>query len=162
MALVAADYIRPLRRMGGGVLPLFNVTKASATTWTRGDIIIGTSGLAVEAADGPVRGTILGVAVEDAVNGNTKALVCAVLPDVVFQGKIATGDAGGDYTSLVTNRFTSYGLSLEAATSGVWYINAADTTDLAVRVLEFIDDIGDNLASVEFVFTLTSFVEPST
>lgn len=155
MALIAGDYFKPLRKIGGGTTPTLMVTKESATTWEKGAIIIGTSGYAVEAADGPTTGTILGVALADAVNGETTAPICPALPDIIFTGRIATGDTGGDYTSLVTNRYIRYGISLDS--SGAWYINAADTTDLAVMVTEFVDAIGTNLAQVEFVFVDSKF-----
>lgn len=159
MALVAYDYIKPVGLLGGGTMPMMEVTKASGTTWREGAVIIATSGLAVEAADGPTTGTILGVAASAAVSGELVASIYPALPNCVFKARIATGDAGGDYTSLVTNRYVRYGLSLEAATANVWYINAADTTDVAALVLEFIDAIGTNLALVKFVFIDSLFNE---
>ena len=150
MALAANDHFKPIGMLNGTPFPIMKVTKASATTWNKGDIIIATSGLAVVATDGPTTGTILGVALNDAVDGETEKEICPALPGVVFSGRIATGDAGGDYTSLITNRYVRYGISLDA--SGAWYINAADTTDLAALVLEFIDAIGTNLAKVKFTF----------
>ncbi len=155
MALAARDFIKFRKMLNGMPQPSLHVVKASGTTWKKGAIIIATSGLAVEAADGPTTGTILGVAAEDAVSGTTDAIIIPALPEVCFRGRIATGDTGGDYTSLVTNRYIRYGLSLD--TSGAWYINAADTTDLAVMVLDFIDPIGTNLAEVEFCFVDSLF-----
>lgn len=155
MALTAYDYFKPVRLIGGGTIPTEPVVKASATTWVAGAVIIGTSGLGVEATDGPTTGTILGVAAEAAVDGNTSALIYPALPNAVFKGRIAAGDAGGDYTSLVTNRYVRYGISLDAG--GAWYINSSDTTDLAVMVLNFLDAIGTNLALVEFVFVDSKF-----
>lgn len=152
MALTVNDHMKAKRMIGGGTVPIMEVTKASGTTWLKGAVIIATSGLAVEAADGPTTGTILGVAVDAAVDGETTARIYPALPNVVFTGRIATGDTGGDYTSLVTNRYVKgYGISLEG-TSGTWYINAGDTTDDAVMVTDFVDAIGTNLALVEFVF----------
>jgi hypothetical protein len=150
MALTTGDHIKAVKMLGGGAVPMMAVTKASDTTWAKGAIIIATSGLAVEAADGPTTGTILGVAAEAAVADTTTALIFPALPNAVFSARIAAGDTGGDYTSLVTNRYLRYGLSLDASTS--WYINSSDTTDLAALVLEFVDDIGDNLALVHFSF----------
>jgi len=155
MALAARDTFKPDSMLNGKPFPLWQVTKESATTWVKGAVIIATSGFAVEAADGPTTGTILGIAAEAAVADTTTALIVPALPEVVFSGCIATGDTGGDYTSLVTNRYLRYGVSLDSSTA--WYINAADTTDLAVMVTEFIDDIGDNLARVKFVFVDSKF-----
>lgn len=150
MALVANDYFKPVGMLNGAPIPILQVTKASATTWNAGDIIIATSGLAVVATDGPTTGTILGVAADTQAAGNTEVLIYPALPDIIFTGRIATGDAGGAYTSLVTNRYLRYGISLDS--TGTWYINAADTTDLAVLILEFIDAIGTSLAKVKFCF----------
>jgi hypothetical protein len=137
--------------LGGGALPVMQVNKESATTWHKGDVIIASGGYAVEGADGPTTGTILGVAIEDAVSGNLTALICPALPNVVFTGRLATGDAGATYTSLVTDRYVKgYGISLDA--TGTWYINQADTTDDAVMIVEFLDAIGTAWALTEFVF----------
>jgi hypothetical protein len=155
MPLALRDTFYPYGMLNGMPMPTLRVKKESATTWVKGAVIIATSGYAVEAADGPTTGTILGVAHEAAVAGQLTALIVPALPEVVFSGKIATGDTGGDYTSLVTNRYLRYGVSLDS--SGAWYINAADTTDLAVMVLDFIDAIGDNLAKVQFCFIDSKF-----
>lgn len=153
MALIANDFIKPARMLNGSSFPTLEVTKESATTWRQGAIIIATSGYAVEAADGPTANTILGVAAEAAVAGVTTARIFPATKDFVFKGRLGTGDAGGDYTSLVTDRYVrGYGVSLEAATANVWYINQADTTDDAIMIIDFIDTIGTNLALVEFVF----------
>ena len=63
MALAARDYFKASRTLGKGTLDIIQVTKASGTTWVKGAVIIGTSGLAVEAADGPTTGTIIGVCI---------------------------------------------------------------------------------------------------
>ena len=157
MALKSIDYFKFSRMLNGAPAPLLDVKKESATTWSKGDVIIASGGYGVEGADGPTTGTIIGVAAEDAVAGQLSAKVIPAIPAAVFKGRLATGDAGGDYTSLVTDRYTAYGISLEAATSNVWYINAADTTAIAVLILDFIDAIGTNLAEVEFVFVDTVF-----
>jgi hypothetical protein len=149
MALAVRDHIKPHKMLNGTPFPIWAVAKASGTTWLEGAVIIGTSGLAVEAADGPTMGTILGIAQSPAIDGETIGLIIPALPGVVFSGVIGTGDTGGDYTSLITNRFLQYGLSLEG-TSGTWYINAADVTDEAALVMDFIDEIGDNHARVQF------------
>lgn len=150
MALKFFDHFKPLGMLNGMPFPVMKVTKASAVTWKKGAVLIPASGLAVEAADGPTTGTILGVALNKAIDGETEKEIVPALPGVVFSGRIATGDTGGDYTSLVTNRYSRFGIALDA--SGAWYINVADTTDYAVLVLEFIEDIGTNLALVKFTF----------
>lgn len=150
MALVAADYFHPVRMLGGGSIPTMEVTKASATTWVRGAVIIATSGLAVEAADGPTTGTILGVAAEAAVNGNTTQLIYPALPNLVFRGRVATGDSGATYSSAVADRYDRFGVSLDATTT--WYINDNDQTDLAVLITDLVDAAATAWGEVEFVF----------
>jgi hypothetical protein len=151
MALVANDYFRAVRMIGGGTVPTMEVTKATATTWVRGAIIIATTGLAVEAADGPTTGTILGVAAAAATNGPTTALIYPALPNVVFQGRLGTGDTGTTLDSAAAYRYVKgYGVSLDASTT--WYINVADTTDDAVMVIGEVDAIGTAWGKVEFVF----------
>ena len=149
MALKVFDHIKPYRMMNGGPFPIWAVKKEAATTWLEGAVIIGTGGYAVEAADGPTKGTILGIAQSPAVADETEALIIPGLPGVVFSGRLCAGDTGGAYTSLVTDRFLQYGLSLEG-TTGTWYVNETDETDLAVTLLDFIDAIGTDRALIEF------------
>jgi hypothetical protein len=151
MALVFNDHIKPYRMLFGGNHPIMPVFKESATTWKKGAVILYTSGYAVEATDGPTTGTIVGVAAGAASATELEALVYPALPGATFIGRLATGDTGGDLTSLVTHRGVKYGISLEA-TTGVWYLNAADTSDVAVSLLNFIEPVGTNLCLVEFTF----------
>jgi hypothetical protein len=151
MALTVNDHIKAIGMMNGNPVPIIEVVKATGTTWLKGAIIIMTSGLAVEATDGPTTGTIVGVAADAGVSGELVGRVYPALPGVLFSARIATGDTGGDYTSLITNRYSAYGVALEG-TTGTWYINAADVTDYAALVTRFIDAIGTNLALVEFTF----------
>jgi hypothetical protein len=151
MALTVNDHIKAIGMINGNPIPIIEVVKATGTTWLKGAVIIMTSGLAVEAADGPTTGTIVGIAMEAAVSGKLTALVHPVLPGVLFSMRLGTGDTGGDYTSAITDRYLAYGISLEG-TTGTWYINQADTSDVAVLITRFIDTIGDNLALVEVTF----------
>ena len=156
MAIVANDFIKFNKMLNGMPQPTLAVVKETAVTWDKGAVIIATNGYAVEAADGPTTGTILGIAAEPAVSGPLFALVIPALPSVEFRGILGSGDTGADYTSLITDRYIGLGVSLEG-TSGVWYVNAADTTDIAVTVTGFIDTIGDNLAEITFVFSTGLF-----
>ena len=156
MAIKVFDHIKPHGMINGGPFPIWAVSKEAATTWLEGAVIIGTAGYAVEGADGPTKGTILGVAQSPAVNGETEALIIPALPGVIFSGILSTGDTGGDYTSLVGDRFLQFGVSLEG-TTGTWYVNKADVTDMAVTVLDFIDAIGTNLTRIAFTFVDSVF-----
>lgn len=159
MALTALDFIRPVRMLGGGETPSLSIVKASATTWSRGDLIVGTSGLAVEGADDHAVATILGIALEDAVDGKTSALICPALPNVVFWARCATGDSGATVNTAVTDRYTSgTSAGFELSTDDtVWYINLGETTTSAAMIINFIDAIGTAWGAVEFVFTNSAF-----
>lgn len=155
MALVASDFFRASRTIGGGPVPMINVDKELATTWDQGDVIIATSGYAVEAADGPTTGTIIGVAAEDAVATKTTAIVVPALPNVVFTGKIGTGDTGTTVDLAVTHRFVRYGIALHS--TGTWFINISDTSDLAIGITKLVDAAGTAWGKVEFTFVDSFF-----
>jgi len=141
-------------------MPTFEVVKASATTWSKGGIVVSNTGLAVEGADDPLIATILGVAVEDAVDGKTGALICPALPYVTFWGRIATGDTCTTADTAVTQRYVSgegagFDISLDA--TGVFVINVGDTANAPVMIINFIDAIGTAWGAVEFVFVSSAF-----
>jgi hypothetical protein len=151
MALALIDHFKPVGMLNGAPFPVLSGVAESATTWYKGAVLIDSgSGYLTEGADGPTTGTIVGVALSAKVAGELTKPIVPALPGVIFSGRIATGDSGGDYTSLVTNRYSKFGIALDS--SGAWYINVADTTDYAVLVLNFIDAIGTNLAKVQFTF----------
>jgi hypothetical protein len=161
MALVANDYIRAVGMRTGGTIPTMQVEKELATTWVQGAVIIGTSGYAVEGADGPTTGTILGVAAEAAVGTKTTALVVPAFPEVIFECRIATGDAGGTVNSAVAHRYTSgFGLALDATTT--WYINIGDTTDQVVMITDLVDAAGTAWGKVRFSFVDSLWVGAAT
>ena len=159
MALTALDYFKPLRNLGGGCIPTFEVVKASATTWDKGNVIVGTTGLAVAATDEPAVETVLGVALEAAVDGSTRALIAPALPNVTFWGRVATGDAAATSDSAVANRYlsgTGAGFEISYGTY-VHYINQGETTEAQVMIINLIDDAATAWGAVEFVFTCSAF-----
>ena len=158
MALTAADGFRPLRKLGGGAPPTLEVTKASGTTWSKGDLVVSDTGLAVQGGDEDAVETVLGVALEDAEDGNTTELICPALPGVVFWGRIATGDAGATADTAVAHRYVSgTGAGFEISYNTVPYINVGETTESIVMIINFIDAVGTAWGAVEFVFTNSSF-----
>lgn len=150
MALVKADRPKAKYCIGMSSIPLFEADKASGTTFHQGDVIIFTTGLAVEATDGPTTGTIIGIAAEDAINGNTIVAIWPAIPGLVFSGHVATGDTGGTVDTAAAQRGVHYGLSLNDTH---WYINVNDTSDLAVMIIRLIDAAATAWGEVEFVFT---------
>jgi hypothetical protein len=158
MALTALDYMRPARCLGGGATPVFEVIKASATTWSKGDLVVSATGLAIQGGDEDAVATILGVALEDAANGYTTALICPALPHVVFSGNIATGDVGATADSAVTQRYlsgTTAGYEVSYAT--VPYINVGESTVSPVMILDLVDAAATAWGVVEFVFVSSAF-----
>lgn len=151
MALVKADRPKAKYCIGMSSIPLFEADKASATTFHQGDVIIFTTGLAVEGADGPTVNTVVGIAAEDAINGNTIVALWPAIPGIVFSGHVATGDDGATVDSAAAHRGVSYGLAVDS--NGHWYVNIGDTTDLAVTIIRLIDAAATAWGEIEFVFT---------
>jgi hypothetical protein len=161
MALTANDYIRPVRMIGGGSTPVMAVNKESATTWLQGDLIVGASGYAVEGTEDVAAITVLGIALEDAVSGKLTAQICPALPNVVFWGRVATGDSGATASTAVTNRYASSTGAFELSTDDtVWYVNLGetDTGYELVMILNLIDAAATAWGAVEFVFVKSAFI----
>lgn len=149
MALVSADYLKPIRMMHGGAIPTEHWKKASGTTFARGTVVIATSGLIVTAADGPTTGTILGVSVETADSGKTTVAICPAIETVIWEVATATGDAGATTTITDANLFVGYGLSVN---SNIWYINVADGSDIAMALIKRLEADSTAWAKAEAVF----------
>lgn len=155
MALVADDYIRPVKALGLSSIPMMELKKATSTVCYRGMIVIATTGLAVAAADSPATATLLGVCVEDitAAQALTQVRICPALSNVIFQGATATGAAGATTTITDANLFTPYELALN---SSIWYVNVGASTDAVVGITERLEADSTAWAKVEFMF-LDSF-----
>lgn len=156
MALVASDYIKPLRHLGGGCIPTITVNK-TAVAWSQGDIIVqNTAGYAARGADDPATATILGVALGDATAAATTAEIVPALPGVTFWGRIAGDDAGGTADSAAANRYVAYDLSL-CDVSDVFFVNTGDVANVPVVIINLIDVAGTAWGAVEFVFAGSAF-----
>ena len=162
MALTGLDYIKPLRNLGGGCIPTLAVTKATGVTWSKGDIVVADTGLAVRGADDLTAVSVLGVALEDAVAGPLFGLIVPALPGITFSCHIAADDAGGtddlDYT---TQRYFSgatkaFEFSLCDA-GDVFFLNTSDTGTPCAMIINNIDANGTAWGEVEFVFTNSAF-----
>ena len=159
MALTALDYIKPLRNLGGGCIPTLEVHKASASTWSKGDIVVAAAGLAVVGADDLTAVSVLGVALEDAVDGNTTALIVPALPGVTFSCRLAADDAGATVDSaLATQRyFSGAGAAFEFSLATVFFLNTSDTGTPCAMIINMLEDEGTAWGLVEFVFTNSAF-----
>lgn len=159
MALTALDYVRPLRNLGGGCIPTFEVVKATGVTWSKGDIIVAAAGLAVKGADDLTAVSVLGVALEDAVSGKLGALIAPALPGITFQCCIAADDAGAtDDIDFATQRyFSGAGAAFEFSLQTVFFLNTSDTGTPSAMIINTIDPDGTAWGRVEFVFTNSAF-----
>jgi hypothetical protein len=149
MALVAADRPRVQYAMGMSSIPVLELDKATGTTFKKGAVVIFTSGLIVEAADGPSTGTVVGIAAEDADSGQTLVHVWPALPNIIFTGNVATGDSGATVASAATDKGTAYGM---AVNSSIWYVNKGDTSDLLVMIVKLVDAAATAWGQVDFFF----------
>lgn len=149
MALVTADYIKPIKMLGGGSIPVMELKKASATTLARGCVVIATSGLVVTATDGPTTGTILGVTCETGDSGKTTVHVVPALPNIVWEVATATGDSGATTTIADSNLFVGYGV---AVNSSIWYVDVGDSSDVAMALIKRLDADSTAWAHAEAVF----------
>jgi hypothetical protein len=158
MALTTKDGFRAVRMIGGGTVPTFKVVKATGTTWSKGEVVVHASGLATGCTDEPGVATVLGVAAEDAISGKLTALIWPALPNIVFWGRVATGDSGATAPTAEANRYLSgTGAGYEISYDTVHYINLGENTTSQVMITDFIDTVGTAWGAVEFVFTASAF-----
>lgn len=137
------------RSMGS---PTSYLPKAGATSFERGAPVIATAGLAVEAGADPALNTIMGVATHDMAitgYGSTDCFMNPIDSEEVWIGSVDTSAGVGTGTSAVAQRGTRYGIAKDA-TSGQWYIDINDTTNVRVRVEALIDPAGTVQGRVEF------------
>lgn len=154
MAIVSADYLKPIRMLHGGAIPIERWKKGSGTTLAKGCVVIASSGLIITAADGPTTGTILGVTVETADSGLTDVAICPAINTIVWEVVTGTGDSGATTTITDANLFIGYGLSLD---SSIWYINVADSSDIAMVLTKRLEADSTAWAKAEAIFVDSLF-----
>lgn len=153
MALVAADYIKPVKTIAGTSTPIITMKKAAGTAIHKGSVIIATSGLAVIASDNPATGTVIGISVEKitAAQALTEVKVCPALQDVIFEGRTATGADGATVTIDDADLFVAVDLALYA-TNNIWYLDvAASPTVACAAPIKRLDVDSTAWAKVEFM-----------
>lgn len=103
MATWPSARMQPCKTLGLNTHPTLHVAKASATTCTKGDLIVLASGLGVVNNDDPSAGTIVGIAAETITAAQAKLQV-AVYPAMAGQlyegtlvGTFAQADLGTSY-----------------------------------------------------------------
>lgn len=145
MALTA---MQPAFTTGLASLPLLHGQEAASQSYVAGALLIDSSGKVAVAAADPSLGTILGVATV-AATGTTDTDVPYVpaLPGVVFEANL--DDGSGTLVSAITHLYGRFGLDV---TSGKFWIDSTDTTNIRVCVVGFRDAIGTANARVYCVF----------
>lgn len=123
---------------------------AAAETWAKGAILISNgSGLLAEGGTDPV--LIVGVAPHafPATNVDVASFTSYVpaMPHIEFEGTI--DDGTGTVPIAQAMLYTSRGL---LATSGVWHIDSAETTEDRVVITQLIDPVGTLAGRVRFQF----------
>lgn len=150
---MALTPFQPYRPAGLAVRTSY-LPKAAATSFKGGAPVIGSSGLAVEAGADPAENTILGVAEHDMATtgyGSTDCFMAKIDNGDMWQGSVDDSGAFGTGISAVAQRGTRYGIAKDA-TSALWYIDIADTTNVRVRVEELIDPVGTVQGRVAFTW----------
>lgn len=134
--------------MGLNTPPLLHGQEAASQSYVEGAVLVDSSGkVAVGAAD-PSLGTILGVACNDATGTtDTDVVFVPALPNVVFEANL--DDGSGTLVSAITHLWGRFGL---AVTSGKFWIDQSDTTNIRVCVVGFRDAIGTANARVYCTF----------
>jgi len=145
MALQAMTVARTL---GLNTPPILHGQEAASQSYVVNALLVDSSGKVAVAAADPALGTILGLATV-AATGTTDTDVPFVpaLPGVVFEANL--DDGSGTLVSAITHLYGRFGL---AVTSGKFWIDQSDTTNIRVCVVGFRDAIGTVNARVYCVF----------
>lgn len=125
----------------------FTVVPASGQSWKKGQILTVASGEASLMSDGSKVGLCMAASKHpdseyEGTDGRRKPVY--LLNGGITAMQVKTGDTGGNHVLVAGNLNVSYGISIDA--NGLCYVNVADTTDVAVRVLGPIGDyMGDGV-----------------
>ena len=137
---MALTPFQPYRPNGLSVKTSY-LPKAAATDFKGGAPIITSSGLATEAGSDPALNTVMGVAQHNAAlsgYGSTDCFMDRIDNGDMFEGSVDKSGTFGTGTTAASQRGTRYGIAKDA-TSGLWYVDLDDTTNVRVRVEELID-----------------------
>lgn len=154
---MATQTIRPIQAhglLGSNHIPTLKGQAADSESWARGAVLALTSNEIVEAGEDATG--LLGIAKHKypishtEVEPSERVQYIPALPHMVFEGNLS--DSGDDsHTLAQTDYMAEYGLNVDS--DGNWYVDSAETDDkVRVRVIDFVDPIGDINARVLFVF----------
>lgn len=121
--------------------------EAASQTFSKGAVLISSSGLLAEAGADPTN--IVGVAEEDA-SGTTSDDVRfnpAELDSLIFEGNVQ--GTGALNAIQAADRYGRFGIVLSG---GIWRIDKDETTNVRVYIVDFIDAVGETNGRVKFKF----------
>lgn len=161
-------------REGSYSTPVLSYLEGASQTYKKGAPLINGAttevGYLIEAAiANPATYTgLVGVALANAENlahgaadpttGDSYHLAYPPNDDLIFIGQLdasATTLAAGTHALAQTDLWAQYGITHDA-TSGFWYVNFSDTTDVRVVVVELIDPLGTIAGRVAFKWLKTA------
>jgi hypothetical protein len=145
MALQAMTVARTL---GMNTPPIMHGQEAASQSYVVGALLVNSSGkLAVATAD-PTLATVVGLALTAATGTtDTDVSYVPILPGVIFEANL--DDGSGTLVSAVTHLNAQFGI---AVTSGKFWIDQSDTTNIRVCVIGFRDAIGTVNARAYCIF----------
>lgn len=116
-----------------------NGVEAAGQDWIAGSPLIRSSGKLAEGAE-DLTANVIGFASSDA-SGTTDHAVSYIpaVPGIEFEATLENGSTG-DHALAQTDMDVAYGLAVTAA--GLWYIDQAETSNIACVVVAFVDPIG--------------------
>jgi hypothetical protein len=138
------------RMMNGNFVPVLHGREAASQTFKAGAVLaLDANNDIVKAGADPAN--ILGIALEDASNrasaGGDLAFIPAV-PGAVFQANVrGTGAANNIQQTDFMKKF-----GLVEMSGGEWVVDKDDTTNTRVKIVSFIDPVGEVNGRVEFIF----------
>lgn len=158
LSIALIKTISPARRHGLISTPLFSQLEGASQTYKKGaPLVINSSGYIVEASNPVALGEqIVGFAAEPGHNttaGASTALYYPALPSVVFEGVLEDG-TNFDHVLVQANFGKSYAIAKDTS-SGAWYLNEDNITDVAAIVVGFVEDVGTTKARVLFTVPLS-------
>lgn len=142
--------IRPAKYDGLVAQPTYHAPEAAAQTYEKGALLISSSGKVATAGADPALETLIGVANHNSTGTtDTDVEYIPALPHITFEGTFSSGGTG--VALLQSDLWVAYGVAVDATTK-VWYVDKADTTNIRVVIVGFRDAVGTTDARVYFKF----------
>lgn len=114
--------------------------EAASQTWKAGAPLVASSGKLIQASEDITTAICVGFATVDA-SGTTNNLTPVVpcLPGLEFEATLEDGGSG-DHAIAQTDLFVKRGLAVTSG--GLWYVDSAESSNVAVVIVELVDPIG--------------------